>query len=145
MFEQDGLYFFKFKYMVTFYNNFHIFKESESLLQISKKCFKKCEYLEHFNKVSKGPLVKTENFRDGPLWNWNNKYMNLETKNIWYGSIKTLCKEFHKDIWDRINNARLRWIIQFQPQKNYFFHDRKATFTTTKKEDINRPVYLVLL
>lgn len=27
----------------------------------------------------------------------------------------------------------------------YFFHDRKATFTTTKKEDINRPVYLVLL
>lgn len=29
----------------------------------------------------------------------------------------------------------------------YFFHDRKATFTTTNKEDINRPVhvYLVLL
>lgn len=58
--------FLKFKYIVTFYNNFHIFKESETLLQISKKKIFKCEYLKHFNKVSKGPLVKTENFRDGP-------------------------------------------------------------------------------
>lgn len=24
-------------------------------------------------------------------------------------------------------------LSQFQPQQNYFFHDRKATFTTTKK------------
>lgn len=30
-------------------------------------------------------------------------------------------------------------LSQFQPQQNYFFHDRKATFTTTKKQDMNRP------
>lgn len=38
-------------------------------------------------------------------------------------------------------------LSNFSHRKIIFFHDRKATFTTTNKEDINRPVhvYLVLL
>lgn len=36
-------------------------------------------------------------------------------------------------------------LSNFSHRKIIFFHDRKATFTTTKKEDIDRPVYLVLL
>lgn len=130
MFEQDGLYFFKFKYMVTFYNNFHILKESESLLQISKKCFKKCEYLEHFNKVSKGPLVKTENFRDGPLWNWNNKYMNLKTKIFDMAVLKHYARNF-------IKISQIELIMLGFVKLSNFSH-RKIIFFTIEKRHLRQ-------